>query len=114
MGVWIAISSVTIGSSRLKNCPWRSIRKIIMPPDGSDQNSLREPSVRALPGGFYWRSILHKSSHARILTLFLLLALVVNSRADQFDTLRLYWQSNLVNNGSSLTSVANTANGYWS
>ena len=43
----------------------------------------------------------------------LFLALATGLRADQFDTLRLYWQSNLVNNGSSLTSVANTANGYW-
>ena len=43
----------------------------------------------------------------------LFLALVTGLRADQFDTLRLYWQSNLVDNGSSPTSVANTANGYW-
>jgi hyaluronate lyase len=43
----------------------------------------------------------------------LFLALATGLRADQFDTLRLYWQSNLVNNGSSPTSVANTANGYW-
>jgi len=40
--------------------------------------------------------------------------LVMAARADQFDTLRVYWQNNLITNGGSATSVANTANGYWS
>lgn len=44
----------------------------------------------------------------------LFLALVNGSRADQFNDLRLYWQSNLVNNGSSPASVASTATSYWS
>ncbi len=49
-------------------------------------------------------------------SLCFLLTFASRSRADQFDTLRLYWQSNLCDtlNGSSLTSVANTANGYLS
>jgi len=34
-------------------------------------------------------------------------------RADQFDTLRLTWQTNLINSGGSASSVANTANNYW-
>jgi hyaluronate lyase len=33
---------------------------------------------------------------------------------DQFDTLRLSWQTNLFNTGSSLSSIASKANGYWS
>ena len=32
---------------------------------------------------------------------------------DQYDILRLTWQSNLISSGSSLTSVANTASNYW-
>jgi hyaluronate lyase len=42
------------------------------------------------------------------------LAGTTHLRADQFDTLRLSWQTNLINNGGSASSVANTANGYWS
>ncbi len=40
--------------------------------------------------------------------------LAMNSRADQFDTLRLYWQNNLINNGGSLSSITNTALSDWS
>src|SRR5208282_2112444 len=36
------------------------------------------------------------------------------SRADQFDALRLYWQTNLISNGGSISSITNNANGYWS
>ena len=32
---------------------------------------------------------------------------------DQYDILRLTWQSNLISNGSSLTSIAKTASNYW-
>ena len=39
--------------------------------------------------------------------------LTMSARADQYDTLRLAWQSHLINNGSSPGSVASTANGYW-
>lgn len=35
------------------------------------------------------------------------------ARADQFDTLRLYWQNFLISSGGSASSIANTANGYW-
>ena len=45
---------------------------------------------------------------------FALLGLAFSARADAFDTLRLTWQTNLINNGSSPSSVASTANGYWS
>ena len=38
----------------------------------------------------------------------------IHLRADQFDTLRLYWQNYLISNGGSVSSIANTANGYWS
>jgi len=50
----------------------------------------------------------------KLAQLFFVLAMAMTLRADQFDTLRLYWQSNLVNNGSSPSSVATTANNYWS
>ncbi len=33
---------------------------------------------------------------------------------DQYEVLRQAWQSNLFNNGASLTSIASKANGYWS
>jgi len=42
------------------------------------------------------------------------LAIGVSARADQFDTLRLMWQTNLINSGGSPSSIASTANGYWS
>jgi len=38
----------------------------------------------------------------------------MRSLADQFDTLRLYWQNYLIANGGGLSSIASTANGYWS
>jgi len=38
----------------------------------------------------------------------------VGARADQFDTLRLTWQTNLFNGAASPSSVAGTASGYWS
>src|SRR5580658_1806937 len=40
--------------------------------------------------------------------------LTLTSRADQFDTLRLTWQTNLINGGGSPSSIASTANGYLS
>ena len=49
--------------------------------------------------------------------LFFLLVAAVHLRADQFDTLRLYWQLQLTgtnNSSSTLTSRASTANTYWS
>jgi len=61
--------------------------------------------------GFLTHGILLKSG---ITTLFLLLLLAPASRADQFDTLRLVWQTNLINSGGSPSSIASTANGYWS
>lgn len=45
---------------------------------------------------------------------FFFLAFAVSSRADQFDTLRLYWQTNLIANGGSPSSIASTANSDWS
>jgi len=50
---------------------------------------------------------------APILVLFVLLSLAGTLRADQFDTLRLYWQNYLITNGGSPSGVASTANGYW-
>ena len=41
--------------------------------------------------------------------LFVFLAFAVSSRADQFDALRLYWQTNLINSGGSLSSIESTA-----
>jgi hyaluronate lyase len=58
---------------------------------------------------FRWWKIMR----ARIVALFLFLTVVTSSRADQFDTLRLTWQTNLINDGGSLSSIANTANSYW-
>ena len=45
---------------------------------------------------------------------FLLLASVFAAQADQFDTLRLDWQNYLITNGGSASSIASTANNYWS
>jgi hyaluronate lyase len=42
------------------------------------------------------------------------LILAANSRADQFDILRLTWQTSLINNGGSLSSITNTAISDWS
>ncbi|HEV2695638.1 MAG TPA: polysaccharide lyase family 8 super-sandwich domain-containing protein [Verrucomicrobiae bacterium] len=50
----------------------------------------------------------------KLAQLFFVLTLAMSLHADQFDTLRLYWQTNLINNGSSPSSVASTANSYWS
>src|SRR6266446_9069868 len=44
----------------------------------------------------------------------LLLAMSMILRADQFDTLRLYWQNYLISNGGSPSSIASTANSNWS
>jgi hyaluronate lyase len=41
------------------------------------------------------------------------LILVTGSRADQFDNLRQYWQTNLISNGGSISSITNNANSYW-
>jgi hyaluronate lyase len=48
------------------------------------------------------------------IALFFLLTLAMSSRADQFDTLRLYWQNYLISNGGSPSSIASTANSDWS
>jgi hyaluronate lyase len=55
-----------------------------------------------------------KSIRARKAAWFFFLILATSSRADEFDSLRLYWQTNLISNGGSASSIANTANGYWS
>jgi hyaluronate lyase len=53
-------------------------------------------------------------SPGRTKTFILLLILVsAYSRADEFDTLRVYWQNYLITNGGSPSSVAGTANSYW-
>lgn len=44
----------------------------------------------------------------------LLFAMPGSARADQYDTLRLYWQNSLISGGGSPSSIASTANGYWS
>ncbi|HEX7655091.1 MAG TPA: hyaluronate lyase, partial [Verrucomicrobiae bacterium] len=36
------------------------------------------------------------------------------AKADAFDTLRIYWQNYLITNAGSASSVASTANSYWS
>jgi hyaluronate lyase len=49
-----------------------------------------------------------------VAVLYVLVTLVGTARADQFDTLRLYWQNYLISNGGSASSIASTGNGYWS
>ena len=44
----------------------------------------------------------------------LILCGAFHSQADQFDTLRLYWQNYLISSGGSPSSIANSANNYWS
>lgn len=44
----------------------------------------------------------------------LILFLGCFARADQYDTLRLYWQNSLISGGGSPSSIASTANSYWS
>ena len=48
------------------------------------------------------------------IALLLLLNFAISSRADQFDTLRLYWQNYLISSGGSPSSIASTANSDWS
>lgn len=53
---------------------------------------------------------------ARNLTISVSLAILLsllNSRADQYDNLRIYWQNYLLTNAGSPSSVAATANSYW-
>lgn len=51
---------------------------------------------------------------AWILGLAISLTPLSHARADQYDDLRLYWQNYLISNGGSASSIANTANSYWS
>src|ERR1700722_1279307 len=44
----------------------------------------------------------------------LIFASAPSSRADQYDTLRVYWQNYLLTNAGGPSSVTATANGYWS
>jgi hyaluronate lyase len=60
-----------------------------------------------LPGSFI-------TSRSCAVAWLIFLFMLVSAKADQYDALRLGWQSNLINNGSSPASIANTANGYWS
>src|SRR5258708_9357564 len=53
-----------------------------------------------------------KTTRALALASILLLSLSARSLADQFDTLRLYWQNYLISNGVSPSSIASAANGY--
>ena len=46
--------------------------------------------------------------------LFFLLTFAAGLRADQFDTLRLYWQTNLINGGGGIHDITNNANSEWS
>lgn len=45
--------------------------------------------------------------------LLILPHLALTSRANPFDTLRLYWQTNLINNGGSLSSIESNASSDW-
>ncbi len=49
-----------------------------------------------------------------IAAVFLFLVMALSSRADQFDTLRIYWQTNLIAGGGSVSSITSTANSDWS
>ncbi len=49
-----------------------------------------------------------------LLVLIFILLPMASVRADQYDTLRLYWQNYLVNSGGSASGITSTANGYWS
>jgi len=52
--------------------------------------------------------------HAAVAIFFFIFLSTLNSRADQYDALRVYWQNYLLTNAGSASSVASTANGYWS
>lgn len=58
------------------------------------------------------KNILSLSSRLGCVVLVLLHALTLSSRADPFDDLRLYWQTNLINSGGSISSIQNNANNY--
>jgi hyaluronate lyase len=68
-----------------------------------------KPTVRGLLRILKTRAIFHCAASALIF-----LGTSLGVRADQFDTLRLAWQTNLINSGGSPSSIASTANGYWS
>src|ERR1700733_8135020 len=53
-------------------------------------------------------------SHLMVAPLILMLISALNSWADQYDLLRTNWQDYLLTNAGSASSVASTANGYWS
>lgn len=55
-----------------------------------------------------------KTARPWMVALFLFLTLTISLQADQFDTLRLYWQNYLITNGGSPSSIASTANSDWS
>ncbi len=70
-------------------------------------------SVRKPSGQNYLPSRSCHPGSAWIASGFLLLVLVTSLQADQFDALRLYWQTNLISDGGNYSSIASTANGYW-
>jgi len=51
-----------------------------------------------------------KAMCPRTVALFFFLTVAMSSRADQFDALRLYWQTNLISSGGSLSSIQSSAN----
>src|ERR1700679_2585723 len=55
-----------------------------------------------------------KSQFRKIVVAWIfLLTLAMSSRADQFDPVRLYWQTNLINQGGGLSSISNNAISWW-
>ena len=88
---------------------WALFEKIFL----SRGKSIFSPSATA--NGFKRLPLrCQKTGHIWISALFLLQALTLSSRADQFDDLRLYWQNYLISTGGSPSSIASTANSYWS
>src|ERR1700722_14295018 len=58
----------------------------------------------------FWRT---KTMRSWTIGLFFFLTFAAGLRADQFDALRLYWQTNLISNGGSISSITNDANSDW-
>src|ERR1700722_18756049 len=58
----------------------------------------------------FWRT---KTMRSWTIGLVSFLTFAAGLRADQFDALRLYWQTNLISNGGSISSITNDANSDW-
>jgi hyaluronate lyase len=96
----------TFGTPSFAQARWRTANNLLYIPE----HGMTSPDKFANRfASFRWCKLMCASAVA----LIILLTLAMSSQADQFDTLRLYWQNYLIASGSSPASIASTANNYW-